>query len=184
MRPAVVPMRRRHLGAVQRIEAEGSSRPWSRQVFVDELTSRDRVYVVACSGRRVVGFAGLWIVAGPTGGDAHLTNISVDPSERRTGVATALLAHLARVAIDAGCTAWTLEVRRSSTGAQALYQRFGFLPVGSRREYYGPGEDALIMWCHDLSSPEYGELIDDLSGSTGTISIDPALSTTHTDHAL
>lgn len=178
----VVPMRRRHLGAVQRIEAAGSSRPWSRQVLIDELGARDRVYVVACRGRRVVGFAGLWIVAGPDGGDAHLTNVSVDPDERRRGVATALLAHLAVVAIDAGCSAWTLEVRRSSAGAQALYRRFGFVPVGARREYYGPGEDALIMWCHDLASPQYRTFVDQLSGSAGTIGIDPALMHSPTDH--
>ena len=41
----------------------------------------------------------------------------------------------------------TLEVRRSNTGAIALYERFGFRSAGVRRRYYADnGEDAVIMW--------------------------------------
>jgi ribosomal-protein-alanine N-acetyltransferase len=158
----VVPMQRRHLSAVHRIESAGSARPWSRQVFIDEMANADRAYIVARRHRSVVGFAGLWIIAGPDGGEAHLTNISVDPGHRRSGVATALLVHLAHRAIAAGCTGWTLEVRRSSIGAQSLYRRFGFAPVGVRARYYGSDEDALIMWCHELQSAQYRGLIDRL----------------------
>ena len=54
--------------------------------------------------------------------------------ERRAGVATRLLGALAGEAIRRGCTAWTLEVRATSHGAQDLYRRFGFVPAGRAQE--------------------------------------------------
>ena len=35
-----------------------------------------------------------------------------------------------------------------------LYSRFGFAPVGIRKDYY-VDEDALIMWVTDAAGPEY-----------------------------
>ena len=48
----------------------------------------------------------------------------------------------------AGHSAMTvsLEVRWTNSGAQDLYTRFGFRPVGRRKNYYQEtNEDALIM---------------------------------------
>ncbi len=155
-------MRRRDLGQVIRIEQQWSSRPWSRQVFeteVDLIATGTRCYLVARRGRQVVGYGGLWI----NGGEAHVTNIAVDEQHRRQGIATIVLAELARRAIAHNCQAWTLEVRVSSVGAQALYRRFGFVPAGIRVGYYENHEDALIMWCHDIDTDRYAALIEQLS---------------------
>ena len=40
----------------------------------------------------------------------------------------------------------TLEVARGNEAALALYRAAGFREEGVRRSYYGPGEDALILW--------------------------------------
>jgi ribosomal-protein-alanine N-acetyltransferase len=95
--------------------------------------------------------------------DGHVTTIAVDPEWQRNGVATRLLVALAREAIARGATALTLEVRLSHRGAQQLYQRFGFVSVGVRKGYYADtGEDALIMWAHDVDQPEYAALLERL----------------------
>jgi ribosomal protein S18 acetylase RimI-like enzyme len=39
----------------------------------------------------------------------------------------------------------SLEVRPDNAAAQALYARHRFARAGLRRDYYGRGEDALIM---------------------------------------
>ncbi len=50
----------------------------------------------------------------------------------------------------------TLEVRASNDPAIKLYKKFGFAPVGFRTNYYSDtGEDALIMWIHDIDNPEF-----------------------------
>jgi ribosomal-protein-alanine N-acetyltransferase len=163
----IAPMRRRDLrGGVMAIEAVSYPRPWSQAVFESELAqvrSGTRHYLVARrstgSGRgSVAGYAGLWFA----GDEAHVTNVAVSPTEQRRGVATALLVGLADEAIRRGRTAWTLEVRVSSTGAQELYRGFGFNPAGVRMRYYENTEDAIVMWCNDIQGPEYAELLDSM----------------------
>ena len=152
----IEPMRRRHVGQILAIERASYPRPWTTTVFHDELDqARDgyRTYLVARQGRAVVGYGGLMFVAD----EAHVTNVAVHPDHRRSGIATQLLGELAAVAIRRGCVAWTLEVRASSTGAQALYRAFGFAPAGVRAKYYENTEDAIVMWCHDIQEPAYAE---------------------------
>ena len=45
-------------------------------------------------------------------------------------------------------------MRVSNLPARDLYQRFGFAPVGLRKNYYA-NEDALVMWAIDIDVPEY-----------------------------
>jgi ribosomal-protein-alanine N-acetyltransferase len=156
----VVPMRRRHLRAVLRIEAQVYPRPWSHSLFVSELALRStRAYFVAKAGRDIVGYGGLMMSMS----DGHVTTIAVDPSHHRQGVGTRLLLVLAREAIARDATALTLEVRLSNHGAQEMYKRFGFRPVGVRKGYYADtGEDALVMWAYDVCEPAYAALLDAL----------------------
>jgi ribosomal-protein-alanine N-acetyltransferase len=39
--------------------------------------------------------------------------------------------------------------------AQALYRRFGFVPVGVRAKYYENRDDAIVMWCTDIQGAEF-----------------------------
>ena len=169
-RPVIEAMRRRHLRRVLEIESVTYERHWSRSVFETELAqvaSGARFYVVARCGRDVVGYAGLWIIPAPDGGEAHVTNIVVAESHRRRGIATALMLSLADRARAAGATAWTLEVRASAAGAHELYRHFGFAPAGVRRGYYEHGEDAVVMWCHDLATDDYARRLAGLRASVG-----------------
>jgi ribosomal-protein-alanine N-acetyltransferase len=150
----IVPMRRRHLRAVLRIEAAVYPRPWSLALFLSELALRTtRAYRVARAAGSVVGYAGLmW-----SGDDAHVTTIAVDPAWQRHKVGTQLLLHLAELARARGARNLTLEVRVSNLGAQALYHQFGFAPAGIRKNYYTEtNEDALVMWAEDIGSEAYG----------------------------
>ena len=155
LEPAVtlVPMRRRHLRSVMRIEALVYPRPWSASLFMSELALRGtRAYHVARADGAVIGYSGLMLGTE----DAHVTTIAVDPAWHRRGVGTRLLLNMARVALERGARAMTLEVRVGNTGAQALYHRFGFAPAGIRKNYYSEtNEDALVMWATDIDTPGY-----------------------------
>jgi ribosomal-protein-alanine N-acetyltransferase len=149
----LVPMRRRHLRSVLRIESQVYPRPWSLSLFLSELALRtSRYYLVARVDATVVGYAGLMF----TGEDAHVTTIAVDPAMHRNKIATRLLAALAREAVERGARNLTLEVRVGNRGAQALYARFGFKPAGVRKNYYvETSEDALVMWAEGIDTDEY-----------------------------
>ncbi len=170
---SIEPMRRRDLREVMPIELGAYPKPWSRAVFESELhqVSRgDRHYVVArerARGHRLAGYAGLWFVRDPEGDQAHVTNIVVAPAARRSGIGTQLMASLAEVAVERGCVAWTLEVRASNLAAQELYRRFGFVPAGVRKRYYENTEDAIVMWCHDIQTPEYEDRLRSLTDGPG-----------------
>jgi [ribosomal protein S18]-alanine N-acetyltransferase len=156
----IVPMKRRHLRGVLRIETMVYPRPWSHSLFVSELALRStRAYCVAKAGREIVGYGGLMMSMT----DGHVTTIAVDPAHHRQGVGTRLLLALAREALARDATALTLEVRLSNKGAQEMYKRFGFKPVGVRKGYYADkGEDALVMWAYDVREPGYADLLDAL----------------------
>lgn len=146
-------MHRRDLKSVVRIEGEVYPRPWSTSLFLSELAlANSRAYFVAKVGRHVVGYAGLMM----SDQDGHVTTIAVDPDWQRGKVGTRLMLALAREAVGRGAASLTLEVRVHNRGAQALYRRFGFLPVGVRRNYYQEtNEDALVMWADDVNTPGY-----------------------------
>lgn len=174
--PIIVPMRRKHLREIRRIDKLVYPRPWSMALYLDELQrGGERVYRVACTpgpdGRPagVIGYGGFMIVAG----EGHITSVAVHPGCQGHRVGARLMLELHREArrID-GLEALTLEARSSNTAAQRLYRWFGYAPVGSRKNYYrgGPGgkrEDALVMWCHDIGSDEHGTRLDGIAASMG-----------------
>jgi ribosomal-protein-alanine N-acetyltransferase len=168
----LTPMRRRHLRGVVRIEEGAYPRPWSMALFVSELALRDqRTYLVAKVDGKVVGYGGVMYVLP----DAHITTIAVDEGTRRHAVGTRLLLALARAAVAKGATALTLEVRTSNAGAQELYRRFGFAPAGVRKNYYADsGEDAIVMWAHDIDAPAYSERLDRIAATIpGSTTVEP-----------
>lgn len=146
----LAPLRGGHLGQVLRVEESASARPWSRAAFVTELSRQDRRYLVATdpgeSGDRVVGFAGAALL----GDAAHVMTIAVAPAQQGRGVGARLLDGLLAEVVGAGLRAATLEVRTSNVAARRLYRRAGFTEAGVRPAYYPDGEDAVIMWHHDL----------------------------------
>jgi ribosomal-protein-alanine N-acetyltransferase len=151
----IAPLRRRHLRSVVQIEEANYPRPWTSTVFLSELAQRrSRRYTIATIGPLVVGFSGLMTVEE----DGHITTLTVDPAWHRRGIGTVLLLDQARAAPALGVRHLTLEVRASNSSAQALYQRFGFAPVGVRRNYYPEsGEDAIVMWAREIDTPEYAQ---------------------------
>jgi len=149
----LVPMRRRHLRSVLRIESQVYPRPWSIPLFMSELNLRTtRAYWVARVAGTVVGYCGLMLADT----DAHVTTMAVDPVWHRHKIGSRLMLNLMRSARGRGATRVTLEVRTSNEAAQAMYRRFGFQPAGVRKNYYAETrEDALIMWANDIDTDDY-----------------------------
>jgi ribosomal-protein-alanine N-acetyltransferase len=161
----LTPMRRKHLRAVLRIEEQVYPRPWSHSLFLSELALRStRSYFVARVGREVVGYAGLMLSME----DGHVTTIAVDPKWHRHQIGTRLLLALAREALERDACNLTLEVRLSNSAAQLLYRRFGFAPVGVRKNYYPEtNEDALVMWVHGIDTADYAARLTSIERAVG-----------------
>jgi len=130
--------------AVHEIEVRCFSTPWSKESFVQELsTNKLARYMVLELDGKIVAYGGFWIVVD----EAHITNIAVDPSMRRLGLGKTLVQGMIDEIRKTDLYNVTLEVRASNTPAYKLYAGFGFVEVGRRPGYYqSPKEDAVIMW--------------------------------------
>jgi ribosomal-protein-alanine N-acetyltransferase len=170
----ILPMRRRHLRQVLKVEAQVYPRPWTLGLFMSELALRTtRVYIVAKADGVVVGYAGLML----TGDDGHVTTIATDPAWQRRGIGARLLLALSRAGMARECRGLTLEVRVSNEPAKAMYARFGYVPAGIRKGYYAEtNEDALVMWAHDVDLPEYAERLRDIEATIeGTTAVEAGI---------
>lgn len=130
--------------SIAELEKVCFSQPWSYDsIYHDVAENKLSFYLVAETGGKIIGYAGIWNIAG----EGHITNVAVSPDFRRKGVGDALIEELLKVTVEAGVRSHTLEVRKSNAGALRLYEKHGFKPEGERKGYYEDnGEDALIMW--------------------------------------
>ncbi|MGW3954380.1 GNAT family N-acetyltransferase [Streptomyces sp. NPDC004752] len=81
---------------------------------------------------------------------AGFAAVEVDPEQRRRGLATAVLAALARRALDEGASAAWLQVEADNAGARALYAGLGFAAHHAYHHYREPGDS-------DDTGPRYRE---------------------------
>lgn len=154
----IEPMRRRHLKAIMAIEQQVYPKPWSVGVFQSEIEGTragERYYVVGRCEGELVGYAGMLFALD----EAHVTNIAVDPKQQRHGYGRKLLCDLAWAARERGSKHLSLEVRVSNLAAQELYRSFGFVPAGVRPRYYENTEDAIVMWRHDIDTPDFADVL-------------------------
>lgn len=128
------------LDAIAAIEAASFDRPWTREIFAQELArSIARLDVV---GSPPIAFVCTWHVVD----EAHLLRIAVAPEHRRRGLARVLVQAVLARAAELGCTHVDLEVAADNAPALALYHALGFVEVGRRAGYYTtPPGDALLM---------------------------------------
>lgn len=155
-----VEIRRLSSGDIQELvglESENQPSPWSEAVFSDEIAAKNRAYLAAFDGKHLLAYGGVLVIEE----EAHILNLLVAPDQRRRGHARRLMIELIEAAIEMGAQHLTLEVRSSNDAAIELYRRFGLAPVGIRPGYYGD-DDAVIMWAHDIDTPQFRTRMEEL----------------------
>ncbi len=147
--------------AVLAIDALSFPTPMKESMLHYELTENRLAHyqvLTQSSGPQeaVVGFAGYWLL----GDEVHVSTIAVHPAQRGLQLGELLLLNLLFLAYSHPASLVTLEVRRSNTTAQALYQKYWFNVVGERRGYYkDTQEDAILMTVEPLNGRYHQFLI-------------------------
>lgn len=141
---AIRPAERRDVPELLVIEIAQFPEPWSRTMLLDEITNlENRRYTVAVESKEIIGYLGVMFVMD----ELHINTIVTLPGHEGRGVATSLMDEAWENAKARDIARATLEVAVSNERAQALYARYGFRPVGIRKNYYERiQEDALILW--------------------------------------
>ncbi len=130
--------------AVMRIEHSCFVKPWSENLFMQELLVSERAhYFVLEVEEGIVGYIGMWLIMD----EAHITSVAVAPSWRHKGLGRQLVNYGIDYCARENIYNITLEVREHNDAAIGLYQSLGFEVVGKRPKYYqAENEDALVMW--------------------------------------
>ena len=146
---SISPAHRDDLTAVLALERAGfpEAEQWSERSWAGELLGEGRTVLLA-RAEQVLG-----VVAFRTVGEhADLHRVVVAPASRRAGLGTALVTAGLEAVRRLGARAVLLEVDYDNEPAIALYQHLGFEQLSARRDYYGPGQDALILKLYDLET--------------------------------
>ena len=132
------------IDCVLEVEENCFSIPWSKESFLRELNNNEiALYLVAKIENKAVGYIGVWKIID----EGHITNLAVHSDYRNLGIGSMLVSKLLSLCKENDVNAFTLEVRKSNTVAQRLYEKFGFKEEGIRKGYYEDNnEDAVIMW--------------------------------------
>ena len=133
------------LPAVMELDWEAFFDPWSLATWQRELQNPIAVWIVETIDREIVGFAGIWNVAG----EAQVMRVAVRKALRNQGLGLLLARELIHKAWESGAEAVTLEVRENNASALKVYERCGFVSSGVRPDYYeDTHEGAVIMWLY------------------------------------
>jgi [ribosomal protein S18]-alanine N-acetyltransferase len=150
---AIEAMTAADIPAVVEIETVSFATTWPANAFANELNENKLAhYYVGRLNGEIVAYGGIWVILE----DSHITTIAVHPTYRGRRFGEQLLVHLLDEAIARGASWITLEVRESNEIAQALYRKYGFTNVSTRRAYYSDNnENAVVMWAGNLRGELY-----------------------------
>lgn len=131
------------LPQIASLEREGFERAgWSPDAWRDEIVGADRhVLVARDADGAVVGVATFQAVADV----ADLHRVVVRSDQRGHGIGRLLVLAGIDWARATGAERVLLEVEVDNAPARALYEGIGFVVLGRRADYFGPGADALVM---------------------------------------
>jgi ribosomal-protein-alanine N-acetyltransferase len=120
-----------NLDAVMAIEQAAYSHPWSRGNFRDSLNP---LFDAQCLwlGDELLGY----FLAMHGVEEMHLLNITVAPAHQGEGWGHMMLDALSLISRNVGAQTLWLEVRQSNARALQVYERYGFVRVGLRKDYY------------------------------------------------
>lgn len=123
-----------------KVEAECFNDAWSEDSMRSTIEGRASLYVGCLVDGSFAGYCGTQVVLD----EGEILRIAVLEEYRCCGLGSALLEGLWERTPQVRL--WALDVREHNEPAQALYRKYGFVPVGIRKKYYHqPEEDAVLM---------------------------------------
>jgi ribosomal-protein-alanine N-acetyltransferase len=123
------------------IELDSFTDPWPEQLFMESFNDKTGQFLCACAEHGICGY----IVMHYAADEADINNVCVKKEYRNKGIGRQLIATALDLLTGKSINKIFLEVRPTNTDAIRLYESFGFIKFGLRRNYYPNGGDAVLM---------------------------------------
>ncbi|MBQ7333400.1 MAG: ribosomal protein S18-alanine N-acetyltransferase [Clostridia bacterium] len=135
---------------IARAEALIFSDPWSIKDILSTITANGALCYVAKSdsGDLLSYVIGRTIIP-----EGEIYRVATLPDARRRGIAYRLIDYALKTERGRGLESIFLEVREKNVPARNLYKSYGFIEIGTRKNYYkNPDDNAIIMMKTDSLS--------------------------------
>ena len=129
------------VNAIMALEQGSIEHPWESKAVEALITDPNKTCLIAELDGAVAAYVGAESVLD----ESNIGNIVTHKDFRGRGIATRLFDALLKELKEQGIVKVFLEVEHDNVPAIALYEKSGFTKYGHRRDYYGPGKDAVLM---------------------------------------
>lgn len=134
------------LDEIVNIEKDLYKVPWNYNQFKYELEENEFSYMFILENNGViVGYYGFWVMFE----NVDITKVSIRKEFQGMKLSNVLMSDCFNRVLSLGCEKINLEVRVDNFKAINLYKKHGFEELIVRKDYYGKGEDALIL-CKEM----------------------------------
>ena len=129
------------VNAIMALEQGSIEHPWESKAVEALITDPNKTCLIAELDGTIAAYVGAESVLD----ESNIGNIVTHKDYRGRGIATRLFDALLKELKEQGIAKVFLEVEHDNAPAIALYEKSGFTKYGHRRDYYGPGKDAVLM---------------------------------------
>ena len=113
---------------------------WSKKQWEDEFNKKGSKIFALLLSKKIIGVSVMEIVVD----EAQLNYLSINQKFRRKGYGSYLMCFLIKECKNLNLKKLKLEVSEINLIAEKFYDRFKFLNVGKRNNYYRNGSNAVI----------------------------------------
>ncbi|MCP1662170.1 MAG: N-acetyltransferase [Methanocalculus sp. MSAO_Arc1] len=135
----------RDVADLVRMETAGSGFTYGAYVFIRQMQElAGPAFFVADDEGSIVGYT-IGCVSSASRRKGWILRLKVEPEHQGRGIGRLLTTSIEEALQELGTQEICLTVSPKNTGAIALYESRGFQRVSFEAEYFGPGEDRMIM---------------------------------------
>ena len=113
---------------------------WTKKQWEYEFNKQGVKIIAILLERKIIGISVVQIIID----EAQINYFSIKQKYRRNGYGSCLMCHLIKLCEKSNIKRLLLEVSDTNSIAEAFYDKFNFLTVGRRKNYYRNGSNAFL----------------------------------------
>ena len=127
--------------AIVSLDQEVLQTNWHEKLYAESIVLKDTQSLVLDHEGRLIGF----LIYRNIGGDFEIIQLALNKAYQRQGLASMMIDYMIQDAQSSHIEFIYLEVEMDNLPALNLYKKYGFEAILHRKNYYGHGQDAIVM---------------------------------------